>query len=51
MDEESLHQLIYKNVHNRVRDYLASEELANAVWLGTEDAAKAVHKAVEKLAD
>jgi hypothetical protein len=48
MDEETLHQLIYKEVHAQVRDYLDTEGLANAVWLGTECAAKAVRKAIEK---
>ena len=48
MDEETLHQLIYKEVHAQVRDYIETEELANAIWQGTECAAKAVHKIIEK---
>jgi hypothetical protein len=46
MDEESLHQLIYRNVHDRIAKYLDDENLANAIWLGTEDAAIAVRKLV-----
>lgn len=39
---EELHQIIYKAVHGRVREFLELEALANAVWLGTQDAAKAI---------
>lgn len=42
MDQEEIHQTIYKHVHERMRPYLETEGIANAVWLGTEDAAKAI---------
>lgn len=39
---ETLHQTIYKAMHERLHGIVSDEMLAGPIWLGTEDAAKAV---------